>query len=297
MRERLPTHIQKYLQSLFSSKQLESEYGDCPDCGKKDIEFKVWQIGDGTIKKYKNCPDCIKKQQDEEEAREKMAKQAEIIRRRKEWRLKCGIPPKFMFEDFTTFDVKRPVTGIKNAYNRCLCYAQNFPLDDSYLKYPSLILFSENSWGIGKTHLAISICHEVLNRWNGEPMGCPVKFISEPDLFSQIQATYSYNSEEAKYLPSETDILNQLITVRLLVIDDIGKRKVQDPTFRQRIFFSIIDGRYKTMRPMVITANLNPDGIRDFLGGVENEASADRLFEMTKGKALRLEGESYRRSK
>lgn len=287
------------------SEAITTELRRCYAC-KKEYEAKIYNVLGLKIVKGADytragivcyCPDCNKKIFEEEEAREKLARQAEIIRKRKEWRFKCGIPAKFMFEDFSTFDVKRPVTGIKNAYNRCLCYARNFPLDNSYLKYPSLIIFSENTWGIGKTHLAISICHQILNQWNGEQIGCPVKFISEPDLFQQIQATYSYDQEERKYLPSETDILNQLIFVRLLVIDDIGKRKVQDPKFVQRIFFSIIDGRWKAMRPIVITANLNTDGLRDFLGGVENEASFDRLWEMARGKALRLEGESYRRKK
>ena len=65
----------------------------------------------------------------------------------------------------------------------------------------------------------------------------------------------------------------------------------------QRVLFSIIDGRYKAMRPMVVTANLSPEGLKLYLGGGGDEASFDRLWEMVKGKFIKIEGESYRRMK
>jgi DNA replication protein DnaC len=48
---------------------------------------------------------------------------------------------------------------------------------------------------------------------------------------------------------------------------------------------------------MVITANLDGQGIREHLGaGRGNEASFDRLVEMTGGKFLEMKGASYRRN-
>ena len=131
--------------------------------------------------------------------------------RRRRWRNECGVPPKFLLEEFATFDDSRAGGIFRTAKKRCQDYAEKFPLDSNYLKYPSLILFSDHSWGVGKTHLACSIAHRILNRWNGEPISCPVMFVSEPELFQQIQATYSYDPEEKKYRPSETDIINRLV--------------------------------------------------------------------------------------
>ncbi len=281
----------KGLYNLLHSVQLESEYGDCPDCGRENIEFKRWRLGDGSIKKLKYCPDCKEKLDKQLAQQEEAARQLEIATKRREWRAACGIPHKFMTEQFDTFDKSRQ----PDKYDLCLKYADSYPLGDSR-KYPSLVLYSEQSWGVGKTHLVCSIAHQILNRWDGENIGRPVLFISEPDLYLRIQATYNYSPEERHYRESETDIINQLTRVPLLIMDDVGKRRTHDPRFVQRVMFSIIDGRYKDMRPMVLTANLSPNQLATYLGGGQvDEASFDRLMEMCGGEFIRIEGESYRR--
>ncbi len=243
------------------------------------------------------CPKCQKKRVKEEKEREEAERQAEIAKTRLQWRQNCGIPLKFMNEEFGTFDKSRQV----KAYEKCLAYAKNFPLT-GYRGYPSLLLYSDKSWGIGKSHLACSIGHNILNRWNGEDIVCPIHFTTEPDLLMRIYATYNYTLEEKQYRESETDIINRLISVPLLILDDIGKRRTHDPRFVQRIMFALIDGRYRAMKPMVITANLTPERLKVYLGGGQgDEASYDRLLEMCGGgKGLKffcLEGESYRRRK
>jgi len=127
-------------------------------------------------------------------------------------------------------------------------------------------------------------------------MACPVKFVSEYDLFYRIQASYDYNAEEKRMLPSEADIIKEMIIPSLLIIDDVGKRRVQDSRFVQRVYFAIIDGRYKSEKPMVITANLDPEKLKGYLGGrIGDEATFDRVWEMVGGKVIHVEGSSYRR--
>lgn len=279
-----------------------------PECKKEYQAEIICLMGVRLLRGEGYCSDCAKKELESQEAKELAVKQATITSQRRQWRDTCGIPRKFMLQEFKGFDTQREgCSGLTKAYEKCLNYANKFPLDQSYLGYPSLLLVSDSSWGIGKTHLACSIAHNILNRWNGEGINwevwngelfkssCPVRFISEPDLFLQIQATYNYSPEEKPYRDSETDIINKLVSVRLLLIDDVGKRRVQDPRFVQRVLFSIIDGRYKAMRPMVVTANLSPEGLKLYLGGGGDEASFDRLWEMVKGKFIKIEGESYRR--
>lgn len=262
-----------------------------PDC-KREYEAHILTIlGTRIIFGWGYCPECAKKVLEEEEAREESMKLEKIAHQRRRWRLTCGIPPKFMTEEFGTFDKERQL----KAYEKCLGYANNYPLTNPR-GYSSLLLFSEHSWGVGKTHLVCSIAHHILGRWTGEDTGCPVLFISEPDLYMRITATYNYSLEEKSYRESETDIIKQLTAVGLLILDDVGKRRVTDPRFVQRIMFSIIDGRYKAILPMVLTANLDPERLRVYLGGgQEDEATFDRLLEMTGGKFLEIEGESYRR--
>jgi len=281
----------KGLYNILHSTKLESEYGDCPDCGRENIEFKIWRLGDGSIKKHKDCPDCQKESEQRIAQQEKIAMQPVIAQKRRKWRETCGIPFKFMNEQFDTFEQKRQ----QEAYGKCYGYADGFPLIDSR-RYESLVLFSDSSWGVGKTHLACSIAHHILNRWDGEEIACPVYVISEYDIFAQIQETFGLSFEEKKYRESEADIIRRLISIPLLIIDDVGKEKRNDPKFVQRTLFKIIDGRYKGARPVVITANLNPTQLKRYLGaGGEDEASFDRLWGMTNGEFFNIEGESYRR--
>jgi len=276
-----------------------------PDCQREYQAEIINCMGVQIIRGDGYCQECAKKIYEADVAREETARLAKIASKRREWReVKSGIPSKFMLAEFGSFDEKRNgCTGLVNAKKRCLEFAEKWPFPDKdgkpwrYEKgYPSLLLYSESSWGIGKTHLACAIAHKVLNRWDGQPMACPVKFISEYELFSRIQASYNYNLEEQKYLPGEADIIREMVSAWLLIIDDVGKRRVQDPRFVQRIYFSIIDGRYKAERPIVITANLNPDKLKTYFGGgIGEEATFDRLFEMVRGCVIHIEGESYRR--
>jgi len=267
----------------------------CRRCGEEYEAEIILVLGARLLRGNGYCPDCAKKALAEQEAKEKAAKEADIISKRHKWRLSCGIAQKFMNEEFGTFNKDRQ----KKAYEKCLAYAEKFPIEDCR-GYPSLLLYSDHSWGVGKSHLASAIAHLILNRWQGETAICPVHFTTEPDLLMQIQATFSYNPEEKHYRESEADILNRLIGVPLLILDDIGKRRTHDPRFVQRIMFALIDGRYRAMKPMVMTANLTPERLKLYLGGGQgDEAAYDRLLEMCnddKGlKFFQLEGESYRR--
>ena len=258
-----------------------------PEC-KKEYDATVCQLmgvkivmGDGW------CPECNESFWKKKKAEEKLKLDASNNHTRRLWRLRCGIPPKFQNEDFSTFIILRQ----PKAFKVCWDYAENYPL----LKprgYKSLVLFSEQSWGVGKTHLSCSIGHRILDRWNGEDINCPVLFVSEPDLYLRLQATYQ---DRGIAKETEADIIKQLVGVDLLIMDDIGKRRVVDPKFVQRIMFAVIDGRYKTMRPMVLTANLSPDGLGEYLGGGrQDEASIDRLVEMSGKHFDKMEGKSYR---
>lgn len=234
------------------------------------------------------CPDCAQKEYDNEVAKEKATKQSSIMTERRRCREECGIPSKFMNQDFSTFD-----KGWQDeALNKCWKYAESYPVEARPINYPSLYIYSGSSWGIGKTHLSCAIAHRILNRWKGEDRGCPrVVFISEPDLFRKIQATYNYSAEEKQYRESENDIIKGIISADLIILDDVGKEKRQDPRFVQRTLFAIIDGRYKVSLPIVLTANLNPAQLKRHL----EDASFDRFYEMTKGQAVLMDGESYRR--
>ena len=90
---------------------------------------------------------------------------------------------------------------------------------------------------------------------------------------------------------SEDDIIKSIVYADLVVLDDVGKEKRADPRFIQRTIYSIIDGRYKQQLPLILTANLDPNGLKEHL----ESASFDRVWELIEGKSVRMDGQSYRR--
>jgi len=234
------------------------------------------------------CPKCAKKVSEEEHAKEVAIQEQKINDERYDRIAVSGIPPKFKNEKLSSFD-----KGWQDkALAFCKKYADEFPLDKRPVDYPSLYLWSAKTWGVGKTHLSCAIAHRIFERWAGGGRGCPrIQFVSESDLFRQIQATYSFNREEGMTRDSEDDIIRKLTTCDLLILDDVGKERRSDPRFIQRTLFGLIDGRYKLQLPMILTANVNADGLRRHLEG----ASFDRFFEMIGGVSVNMDGESYRR--
>lgn len=236
------------------------------------------------------CPGCAVIVYEEEVAKEKADQEKQINDRRLYCLNLSGIPPKFRWENFKTFD-----KGWQDkALTFCQKYAEDFPVEKWSIGYPSLYLWSKESWGVGKTHISCSIAHRIWERWTGKQRGCPlIYFVSEPELFRQIQATYSFTREEQWTKDSEDDIMHRLTHCDLLILDDVGKERRPDPRFVQRTLFGLIDERYKLDLPIVLTANVNADGLRHHL----EDASFDRFFEMTGGNSVCMDGQSYRRKK
>ncbi len=287
--------------SFGGFKRLDSEYGDCPDCGKKGIEFIGFRLADGTIKKYKKCPDCSAKNEEEEVAREKAAQQAIAAGVRRERRFECGIPPKFMNQDFSTFEK----SWQDEAYKKCWDYSESFPVDCRPVGFPSLYLWASGKGnkdnpsgnGTGKSHLSYAIAHRILDRWTGEnDKGCPrIVCLREQELFRRIQATYSFTQEEKMMRESEDDIIRGIISADLVVLDDVGKEVRSNKEFVRKVLFAIINGRYDANLPLIITANLDADGLKEHLDKPPTEASFSRFLEMTEGKYIRMDGRSFRR--
>jgi DNA replication protein DnaC len=272
----------------------------CQDCG-TEFTAKVYNVlGHQFPQRY--CRECSAKLIEQERLAGEATRQAEIATIRRKWRENCGIGLRYMSSDFSTFKTDRP-GNIAEIYRMCLEYADQFPIDyDVYRKrtgnaYGSLLLSSVGVWGNGKTHLVSAITHRIIDRWNGENIACPVRFISEPDIYDRIQQTYSYSYEEREKKLSEQEIIHQLCRVRLLIIDDLGKVPRRDMDFVRRTMFNVINRRYDALLPVVITTNKNAEGLRDYLGNSADQATLDRLFEMTEGMRLQVKGTSYRRER
>lgn len=108
--------------------------------------------------------------------------------------------------------------------------------------------------GVGKTHLACSALGELVNK------GVPCLFYSYADLLTEIRNTYN-DSGAAKYVTdedgnrweTESQILNHVINVEVLLLDELGKVKASDWVLDK--IREIIGGRYDKQRTTLVTTN------------------------------------------
>ena len=147
-------------------------------------------------------------------------------------------------------------------------YAENFQ--------PALeqhgIMFTGNV-GTGKTFYACCIANAVIDR------GCTAWVTTLQPL---VRALCSYESAEK--------ILAKIRKVDLLALDDLGSTALNDYTTDK--IFEIVDERYRSGKPLIVTTNLNPD--EAWKSGIGMRRIFDRLRERCRH--VVMDGESRRRA-
>lgn len=132
---------------------------------------------------------------------------------------------------------------------------------DALSEYKGLLLLGPV--GCGKSHLAAGILREIVLK------GYSGLFYNSPDLLSEIRATFQQGSEI-----SEDDLIEEISSVDLLVLDDLGAEKVTD--FVLDRFYLIINKRYESCLPLIVTTNCDMETLRGRL----NNRVVSRLMEM-----------------
>jgi DNA replication protein DnaC len=197
---------------------------------------------------------------------------------------------RFLQRTFETFVAD--TEGKKRISAGAKKYAMNFqaylPRRGEHLPGKNGIIIS-GTIGTGKTHIAAAIANYLLNS------GTAVICMTERNLFGEIRKTYSKGQGDGA---SESEVRRIYVTVPLLIIDDLGKEKPTDWTLAT--LYAIIDGRYDSAMPVIITTNYDDAELIMRLtpnGADKNTAAAivDRLNEMCK--SIVMEGESWRSKK
>lgn len=93
--------------------------------------------------------------------------------------------------------------------------------------------------GTGKTHLASAVARMAVDD------GMRVRVTDMPGIIARLKGTFGTQT-------SEEDVLSGLSRCGLLVIDDLGKEPPTDWTLTQ--VFRVVNDRYETMRPVVVTS-------------------------------------------
>jgi DNA replication protein DnaC len=107
--------------------------------------------------------------------------------------------------------------------------------------------------GVGKTHLAVSVLVEVIERY-----GISGRFIELNEFVAQMRATFAPSAPETMQ-----EVIEPVLVAPLLVLDELGSQKKSD--WLNDLLYLIINTRYTRRLPTILTTN--------YRLGVENEFS------------------------
>lgn len=148
-----------------------------------------------------------------------------------------------LYDDMTfeSFDTRKKLTAEERPnLERALEIAM------SYAERPDGWLLLTGPFGSGKTHLAAAIAHHQQAR------GVDVMFVTVPDLLDYLRLTFNPNA------PVTFDQRFQMVrNAPFLVLDDMGMEG--SSSWAKEKLFQIIDHRYVTRRPTVITTGKRID--------------------------------------
>jgi DNA replication protein DnaC len=115
--------------------------------------------------------------------------------------------------------------------------------------------------GSGKTHLAISILKEILERRKTDfAMGdFRPALVTAPELLQRLRESFGSGTME-----TESEIIDKYSSCELLVLDDLGSEKTSE--YAVTSLYIILDRRDRELRPTIITTNLSLKEIDEKLG-------------------------------
>lgn len=166
------------------------------------------------------------------------------------------------------FETSRETDLIKVARN----YMDNFETMKS--KSKGLLLYGIS--GTGKSHAAACIANALIDK------GYTAYMSKFEEIIARIQESFEGRH---KYL-------NSLNDYSLLVIDDLGAERQSN--YMQSQVFNIIDTRYKSGKPFIITTNLTAEEMKK-PADVNNARIYDRVLEVCH--PVEAKGVSFRRQK
>lgn len=216
-----------------------------------------------------SCIECDRENAEDE--RRQAAAEAQRIAetRMREQFGRAGIPKRLRERTFAEYRVE--TDGQRHALTAARDFAEQF---EEHAERGTVLILAGRT-GTGKGHLAAAASMQIIRS------GHTAMFATAREILLWLRA--SWTDKEA---PSELDILNRLVDVDLLVIDEIGVQFGTDAERDQ--LFSVIDGRYREQRPMILTTNLSPAKLKDVIG----ERSFSRLRE--DGQWIPFEWEDWR---
>lgn len=230
----------------------------CKDCGGPRQTVITPPFPGARPRAVRCACSCMGKEKEREKER---ARQEEIARRRRVCFHNAISMESWTFENDTG---KKPELSKAAAH-----YAEQFK---QHYKSGSGLLF----WGpvgTGKSYISACIANAVLKK------GYTARMTNFEEVARDMQSTW----EKQAYI-------DNLLDFDLLVLDDLGAERQSE--FMQGLVFSLIDARYRSGRPMIITTNLTSDELTK-TAGVKYSRIYDRVLERCT--PIKVDGYNYRR--
>jgi DNA replication protein DnaC len=172
------------------------------------------------------------------------------------------------------FELQKNMTFINYKRRNDLSIEQQDNMDAAYrlafdfAKNPEGWLVFMGETGCGKTHLAAAI---VNFRYE---LGKPALFVVVPDFLDHLRSAFSPDSKI-----SYDQFFESVKTAPLLVLDDFGEQST-NPWVKEKLF-QLINYRYNSRLPTVITTRLSLDEIMAEVDGSISSRLVDRKVSVT----------------
>ena len=182
-----------------------------------------------------------------------------------------GLTDELRAKSFSNY--KAANTSQEQAFKVCYEYVKDFA---SIKQDSSNGVGLTGPVGTGKTHLLAAISNSLFAG------GIGVCFVCTPDLIAELR--------EAQFEPNDAleRKLTLACTAEVVVFDDLGKEKSSE--WVQTQYYRVINHRYLHRLPTLFTTNHTMDE----LSGKVGDAAASRLYSMTKGRLVFVQGEDFR---
>lgn len=235
-----------------------------------DYTVKLLSIGGGPGRGRANCPECEKavSERYKRQAEEQRVRQIESARIARHERSR--IPLRFKTRRFDNYVVEND--GQAKALSICRSYAESWP---KVSQAGTGLIFSGKA-GAGKTHLACSIAHEVIEQ------GGHVQFATVAEVMRQIKSSFAKDSDT-----TEQKEIDHFSGIQLLILDEVGMDYGTD--FNKALIFEILNNRYENMLPTILLTNLDTAALVEYMG----ERLVDRMREGG-GRMVSFTWDSYR---
>lgn len=227
----------------------EAVYSQCPRCGKW-LPHHKYVTEEGVFVCFSPYPDpcdtpeCVAAAEEEErraaeeKAREEDRKKQAEMRAQYEKNLHAsGLGAKYSQKTFANYDVSNLHPTAVRARERCEWFVSEF----DRMRAQGLGMFLMGPVGTGKTHLAASIVHALVDRGNAG-----VLFVSATAMLDNVRRTYSGEG-------SSSAVMDAYKTAPLLVIDDLGKEHLT--SWGVNLIGEVIRERDYAGLPLVVTSN------------------------------------------